>query len=139
MLYLIIILQSNIDQEYYMYYDALSRMYEACYTSTWGVPIKDPQEIIQQHNLDIDKDILISMSQPPPLLDMKRRRNISAASASRGGDMKIEFEPSDADPNYDEIMESKYYEPSFSDSDVKHDMETVHSKPRPQDDNELKL
>ena len=53
--------------------DALSRMYEACYPSTWGVPVTDPHDIIQQHNLAIDKDILISMSQPPPLIDTMSR------------------------------------------------------------------
>ena len=51
--------------------DALSRMYEACYTSAWGVPVMDPHHIIQKNKLAIDEDILQEMSQPPPLLDNK--------------------------------------------------------------------
>jgi transposase InsO family protein len=79
--------------------DALSRMYEACYTSAWGVPAKDPHEIIQQHNLNIDKDIFMSIIQPPPLVDSKRSithlRSIKVNSASQGNDMKIELTVSD--------------------------------------------
>ena len=38
--------------------DALSRMYEALYTSAWGVPVADPPDVIEQHHLPIDKDVL---------------------------------------------------------------------------------
>ena len=83
--------------------DALSRMYEALYTSAWGVPVGDPLDIVKQHHLSIDKDVLISMSQPPPLMDPKRpvrTRTVSASSvsASRGGEMDIHIEiDNDAD------------------------------------------
>ena len=79
--------------------DALSRMYEACYTSAWGVPVLDPHHIIQKHKLAVDEDILQEMSQPPPMLDNKQHkahtrtrassRSVSSASASRGGDMNM--------------------------------------------------
>ena len=76
--------------------DALSRMYEALYTSAWGVPVGDPNEIIKKHNLSIDKDVLISMSQPPPLMEHKRSTrartvSVSAVSASRGGEIDIQI------------------------------------------------
>ena len=76
--------------------DALSRMYESLYTSSWGAPVGDPLDIIKQHNLSIDKDVLISMSQPPPLMDHKRSTrsrsvSVSAVSASRGGEMDIQI------------------------------------------------
>ena len=84
--------------------DALSRMYEACYSGTWGVPVQNPHDIIQQHNLAIDKDVLISMSQPPPLADNKRHRTLSSASASRGGDMKIDLIITDSDAESDDEL-----------------------------------
>ncbi len=85
--------------------DALSRLYEACYPTTWGVPAHDPYDIIQTHQLGIDKDILVQMAQPPPLIDNKKSKftsrvrafartvhitSVTSASASRGGnDMRI--------------------------------------------------
>jgi transposase InsO family protein len=81
--------------------DALSRMYEACYTSAWGVPVMDPHHAIQQHQLGVDESILQDMSQPPPLLDTRApparsrtctpKRTITSASASRGGDMNLDI------------------------------------------------
>jgi transposase InsO family protein len=72
--------------------DALSRMYESLYTSAWGVPVADPATIIRQHNLSIDEDVLVAMSQPPPLVDRHTRPHprartvsVSSVSASRGG------------------------------------------------------
>lgn len=91
--------------------DALSRLYEVCYPNTWGTPAMDPYEIIQQHNLGIDKDVLITMSRPPPLIDNKprptRSRSVTSASASRGGNIVIDLtlassSESDADDEVDE-------------------------------------
>ena len=80
--------------------DSLSRLYEACYTSTWGVPAMNPYDIIEQHKLNIDKDLLLTMTQPPPVLENKirptRKRTVSAASASRGGDMHIDIDMEDS-------------------------------------------
>ena len=99
--------------------DALSRLYEACYPSTWGVPAHDPYHIIETHQLGIDKDILVQMAQPPPLIDNKKSKStprvrasrtvhiaaVTSASASRGGDdMKITLRNNSA---YDSDAESE--------------------------------
>ena len=101
--------------------DALSRMYEACYSNVWGAPTHNPQDIIQQRNLAIDKDVLVAMSQPPLLADTKRNRHrtIISASASRGGEMKIQFSNSDADSEEELDMESKYDSEEMTSSDEK--------------------
>jgi len=51
--------------------DALSRLYELNYTDTWGIPSRDPYEVVQEHGLTIDKEILLQMAQPPPLIETK--------------------------------------------------------------------
>ena len=76
--------------------DSLSRLYEACYPTTWGVPTIDPYNIIEQHQLNIDKDILLTMSHPPPIMENKsphrtKSRIISTNSASRGGEIHIDL------------------------------------------------
>jgi RNase H-like domain found in reverse transcriptase/Chromo (CHRromatin Organisation MOdifier) domain/Reverse transcriptase (RNA-dependent DNA polymerase)/Integrase zinc binding domain/Integrase core domain len=80
--------------------DSLSRLYEASYPSTWGVPAVDPYDIIKKHKLNIDKDLLLTMSQPPPILENKphptHTRTVSSASASRGGDMNMGTDKEDS-------------------------------------------
>lgn len=90
--------------------DALSRMYEACYTDgEWGTTGRDPYEVINQHHLSIDKDVLVAMSQPPPMMEKRRqarpKRTVSVASASRGGEIKIDIDSSDSDADATEDEE----------------------------------
>jgi transposase InsO family protein len=122
--------------------DALSRMYEACYTSAWGVPVQDPYCAIEQQNLPIDKDILVSMSQAPPLMENKRRsirtrtgtRSVSCAAASRRGHRTISAEMKEAstDSNAEleqdrDQMEHKYDEPQHEDL-MQNESASIHSQ-----------
>jgi transposase InsO family protein len=79
--------------------DSLSRLYEASYPTTWGVSAMNPYDIISQHKLNIDKDLLLTMSQPPSIMDTKphstRSRTITSNSASRGGDIQIDIDMTD--------------------------------------------
>ena len=93
--------------------DALSRLYEACYTSTWGVPAMNPYDIIEQHKLNIDKDLLLTMTQPPPVMDIKpkptRTRTVSSVSTSRGGDMHIDIDMEDSsDSDADDVGQQDF-------------------------------
>jgi hypothetical protein len=75
--------------------DALSRMYEALYTSAWGVPVASPSDIIQQQQLPVDNTVLHEMSQQPspPAKAKARMVSLSSVLPSRGGesDMQIEI------------------------------------------------
>ena len=68
--------------------DSLSRLYEACYTPTWSVSGMDSHDIIEQHQLNIDKNLLLTMTQPRPVIENEprstRSRTVSSTSSSRG-------------------------------------------------------
>ena len=63
------------------------------------------------------------MPQPPPLTDLRNqsRRTITSASASRGGDMKIQFSNSDAESDGDgsDINTGPDIESKYDDTDHK--------------------
>jgi hypothetical protein len=86
--------------------DALSRMYEALYSSAWGVPLSGVSTdlVIDKNNIPVDKDILTAMSQPASDIEARSRpraRSVSVSSvpASRGGknvnNMQIDFDADD--------------------------------------------
>lgn len=66
--------------------DALSRMYEATYTSAWGIPKKDPHDVIQQLQLPTDTSITHEPDPPPKY---RHARSICL------------YNPSDYDESYD--------------------------------------
>ena len=84
--------------------DSLSRLYELNYIDTWGVPSKDPYEIIQQNGLTIDKDVLLQITQPPPLMESvpstagsrpTYSRKVASASPHNSPNIQIELTMTD--------------------------------------------
>ena len=91
--------------------DSLSRLYELNYSDTWGVPSKDPYEIIQQNGLTIDKDVLLQMTQPPPLIESVAStsrnkptylRTVASAQSHDSPNMQIELIMEDMNHSTDE-------------------------------------
>ena len=106
--------------------DALSRMYEACYTSAWGVPTQDLHQIIDNLQLPIDIEMIATISQPPLPQNHKKKqlprrlveqplhtgkpRTIHASSASVSGgrelviDLTYSTSSSETDESDDETV-----------------------------------
>jgi transposase InsO family protein len=123
--------------------DALSRLYELNYDETWGVPSKDPYELIKKHSLPIDKDTLLLMSKPPPLVDMKSpraplckptySRTVATAHSTNNSQLQVNLTMDDTE----DPMERKYDEPQSSTSDT--NMITTEPAPLPIATDELKI